>query len=259
MLNGAHILVTRPAHQADKLSALIAAQGGVAVRLPTLAIVGADDMGHIKDALSDLERFHWLVFISANAVNFAVRANGGKIKIAQSVRVAAVGQATAEALVQNGLRVDLVPEQGYSSEALLATPTMQQVAHQAFLIIRGEGGREELAAVLRNRDAQVDYLAVYKRVLPVVDSAKADALLAANMLNAITITSGEAVQNLLLLVAKRHHQKMLALPLVVISDRIRKIAAEKGFSRIMVTKNPSDVAILEAVTTCLTGGRAWQN
>ncbi len=258
-LNGAHILVTRPAHQADNLSALIAAQGGVPVRLPTLAIVGADKAQGIKNILSDLGKIQWLVFISANAVNFAVQANGGKIKIPPLVRVAAVGQATADALAQAGLPVDLVPEQGYSSEVLLATPIMQQVNGEAILIVRGEGGREELAAVLRNRGAQVSYLAVYKRVLPVIDCTEAHALLADNLLDAVTVTSGEAVQNLLLMLDKQHHQKVLALPLVALSDRIRKIAVESGFKHVMVTKNPSDAAILEAVTTCLTGGVAWQN
>ncbi|MDD5277771.1 MAG: uroporphyrinogen-III synthase [Methylovulum sp.] len=260
LLNGAHILVTRPEHQADNLCTLISGQGGVAVRLPTLAIVGVDgEIGNIKTTLSNLDKFQWLVFISANAVNFAVQENGGKIKIPQSVQVAAVGQATAEALVQAGLPVDLVPEQGYSSEALLATPAMQQVSGQAFLIIRGEGGREELATVLRNRGAQVGYLAVYKRTLPVIDCAGVNALLADNLLDVITATSGEAVQNLLLMLDKQHHRKVLALPLVVLSDRIRQLAVESGFKRIMVTKNPSDAAILEAVTMCLTGGVAWQN
>ena len=47
--------------------------------------------------------------------------------------------------------------------------------------------------------------------------------------------------------------------LVVVSKRIRQIAADMGFKRIAVTNGPSDVAILETVTMCVTGGIEWPN
>jgi uroporphyrinogen-III synthase len=49
------------------------------------------------------------------------------------------------------------------------------------------------------------------------------------------------------------------LPLVVVSNRIRQIATDIGFKRIAVTNSPSDVAILETVTMCVTGGIEWPN
>lgn len=67
-LGKAHVLVTRPSHQSENLSCLIEALNGVAVRFPTLAIVPVDDSRHIQNTLAQLEKYHWLVFISANAV-----------------------------------------------------------------------------------------------------------------------------------------------------------------------------------------------
>jgi hypothetical protein len=40
---------------------------------------------------------------------------------------------------------------------------------------------------------------------------------------------------------------------VVISNRIRKLAAGLGFTRITVTENPSDTAILEAAIAIING------
>jgi uroporphyrinogen-III synthase len=252
ILNGARILVTRPAHQAENLCRLIAGQGANAVRLPTLDIVAvADDA--IKNTLANLGRFQWLVFISANAVNFALTANGGKIDRLNSVGFAAVGQATAQALAAVGLPVDLLPDQGCSSEALLAMPAFQQVSGQHFLIVRGEGGREELAITLRGRGAEVDYLNVYKRAIPTVDCSELLSLLAQRQLDAITITSGEALQNLLALLEPPYHRLLFAVPVIVVSDRIRQIAGDLGFKQIVVAANPSDTAILAAVITGLTG------
>jgi uroporphyrinogen-III synthase len=251
-LNGACVLVTRPEHQSENLSHLIEQWGGIAVRFPTLEIVSRDN-DQIKSTLANLDKFQWVIFISANAVNFALKANSGKIPRTKSVRFAAVGQATAQAMKMAGLPVDLVPEHGYNSEALLALPQLQQVDGQNCLIIRGEDGREQLATTLRSKGAKVDYLEVYKRIIPCIDSSPVVELLAQHRLDAITVTSAEALQNLHLMLGEKNNKLLLSIPLVVVSDRIRCIAADMGFNRITVTDSPIDTAILETVITCVTG------
>jgi len=260
LLSGAHVLVTRPVHQAENLSRLIEERGGGVVRFPTLTIAALDDAGTIQNTLAHLDRYQWLVFISANAVTMhSYYSDSVKMVQFKSVQIAAIGKATAQALVLAGLPVDLVPESGYSTEALLAMPQMQQINGQHYLIVRGEGGREELATTLRSRGATVEYLDVYKRIIPGTDSSQVSLLLEQDMLDIITITSGEALQNLLILLEEKHHQRLFEVPLVVVSNRIRQIAADMGFKRIAVTNSPSDAAILETVTMCVTGGIEWPN
>jgi uroporphyrinogen-III synthase len=252
-LNGARVLVTRPAHQAENLSRLIQARGGEAVRFPVLDIVARDNIDEIQDALKNLGKFQWVVFISPNAVNFALKANNGKIDRLKAVRFAAVGRATAQALEAAGLTVDAVPEQGYTSEALLAMPQIQQIKGQSCLIVRGKGGREELANTLRSRGADVQYLEVYKRTIPSIDNSQVVQLLTQHRLDAITVTSGEALQNLLIMLGEENHRLLLPIPLVVVSDRIGQLAAGMGFKRIAVTESPADTAILETVTIVCNG------
>jgi uroporphyrinogen-III synthase len=252
-LNGARVLVTRPAHQAENLSRLIQARGGEAVRFPVLDIVARDNIDEIQDALKNLGKFQWVVFISPNAVNFALKANNGKIDRLKAVRFAAVGRATAQALEAAGLTVDAVPEQGYTSEALLAMPQIQQIKGQSCLIVRGKGGREELANTLRSRGADVQYLEVYKRTIPSIDNSQVVQLLTQHRLDVITVTSGEALQNLLIMLGEENHRLLLPIPLVVVSDRIGQLAAGMGFKRIAVTESPADTAILETVTIVCNG------
>jgi uroporphyrinogen-III synthase len=260
LFNGAHVLVTRPAHQAENLCRLIEGREGVTVRFPTLAIEALDDSSAIQNELAHLDRYQWLIFISANAVTMhSYYSDGVKMDKFKPARIAAIGKATAEALVLAGLQVDLVPESGYNSEALLAMPQMQQMNGQNCLIVRGEGGREELATMLRSRGAYVKYLDVYKRIIPDIDSAPVSLLLAQDKLDCITVTSGEALQNLLIMLEEKHHQRLFEVPLAVVSNRIRQIAAGIGFKRIAVTNSPSDAAILETVTMCVTGGIKWLN
>lgn len=252
-LNAARVLVTRPAHQAANLCRLIESQGGIAVRFPTLAILALPDARPIRAVLANLGKFQWLIFVSANAVNFALQANGGKIPQLNSPRIAAIGQATAQALAAAGCAVDLLPTQGFNSEALLASEQWRQVEGQRFLIVRGQGGREELAAQLRQRGAKVDYLEVYQRTVPPVGDSEAPVLLAQGRLAAITITSGEALRNLLIMIAPQHHSLLQALPIIVVGGRVAQLASELGFKQIVVAAEPADTAIIEAVTMCLTG------
>jgi uroporphyrinogen-III synthase len=260
-LTGVHVLVTRPEHQANNLSLLIEKQGGMAVRFPTLEIVGRDKSEDVRSALENSDKYHWVIFISANAVNFALKANGGKIARTKSSlaphlqkgRFAAVGQSTAQAMKMAGLSVDLVPEKNYNSEALLAMPELQQVQKQNILIVRGDGGHEQLATTLRGRGAEVSYLEVYKRIVPRIDSSYVVNLLEQKKIDVITVTSAEALQNLCLMLDNKNNKLLSLIPLVVVSDRIRCIAADMGFNRIAVTDSPTDTAILETVITCVTG------
>ena len=252
-LNGMRVLITRPAQQAEQLCRLITEQGDIAIRFPTVAVVATDNIAIIQKRLQQLDAIDCLIFVSSNAVNFALKANNGKIIKPKTTRLVAIGKATAFALQQAGLIVDVIPDVPYNSEALLAMPEMQAVNEQRIVIVRGLDGRETLATELRNRGAEVEYLTVYQRLIPNIDNSELIALLKNKQLNIITATSGEIVQNLLQMVAKSHHQQLFDLPLIVVSDRIKQLAAELGFKHIAVS-NPANEAILETIKISMITG-----
>ncbi len=247
-LKGDRILVTRPQLQADHLCRLIERQGGVAVRFPTLEIRSMGNEAQIKRRLDALENECWLIFISANAVNFTLKANNGKIDQLRNRRIAAVGKATARSLQDYGLTVDLLPRQGFNSEALLQADDLQALKGQHCIIVRGLGGREKLADTLRERGAVVEYLEVYQRVMPSADNKELVEMLRHGLLAAVTITSGEALQNLLAML-EDHAPLLFKVPVVVISDRIAQLAGRMGFEKIAVAASPEDAAILKTLTT----------
>lgn len=247
------VLVTRPAHQADKLSHLLELRGFQALRFPALEIVPSPRSANGLDRLKSLQNFHCLIFISANAVNFALKANNGKIETFERCKIAAVGKATARALVSAGLSVEWVPEAGFDSEALLAMSGFHDIEGHAFLIVRGEGGREKLAETLRERGAAVDYWEVYRRVRPQTDVQPLVDLLKRGMLNVITVSSGETLLNLVDMLGSDARQELLSVPLVVISERMKYLAKDIGFERIVLASGPDDEAIVEKVITVCNG------
>lgn len=248
------ILVTRAEHQAEKLCCLIEQQGWQAIRFPTLEIVAIRNK-LIKQQIASLNQYHWLIFISTNAVNFAVAANNGRIGGFKNVSIAAVGKATGRALEDAGLDVELFPESNFNTEGLLATNEMNDVQGKSCLIVRGQGGREALADSLRERGAKVDYLEVYSRLKPVIHSLELMNRLNKGELDFIILTSGESLANLLAMTDEKLHDKLQSVPLIVISQRIKKLAERKKFKQIAVTVNPGDAAIIEALTRSLNNNK----
>ena len=245
-----NVLVTRAEHQAEPLCQLIEQQGWNAIRFPTLEITAVDRQ-YLKQQLAMTDRYQWFIFISTNAVNFALKVNNGKIDFLQHGLIAAVGKSTEKALLSLGVKVDLVPEQRFNTEGLLATKEMQHVQGKSCLIIRGQGGREQLASCLRDRGAKVDYLEVYSRGIPVNNEGHVSRLLEQGLLDAITITSGDALKNLLVMINETLHEKLILVPLIVISERIKALAEKNKFKNIVVTDTPSDAAIIKTVVMSL--------
>jgi uroporphyrinogen-III synthase len=241
-----NILVTRPRHQAESLCNLIEQQGWNAIRLPTLDIVAAKKE-QIRHQFETMSQYQWLIFISVNAVNFAIKANNGKIDCFKNNSIAAVGKATGKALIAAGLLVDLVPETSFNTEGLLATKEMNDVKGKSCLIIRGEGGRESLADSLRARGAKIDYLEVYQRIQPQILDSTGLIMLQQEKLNAITISSGESLNNLLKMVGQGLHDELIAIPLIVISQRLKVLAEQIGFKQITVSEKAEDAAIIETL------------
>lgn len=241
-------MVTRPIHQSRLLCDLIEQQGWQARRFPLIDIQAKVLSVQDQLRIQAIEQYQYVFFVSANAVNFAQPLFNGKIDRLQKNSCIAVGKATAKALSSCGLANIRMPASEFDSEAILALPELQGLKSCSCLIVRGEGGRELLANSLRDRGALVDYLEVYKRVLPRYDSALIHSYLLDKSLAAIVIYSGEALQNLVQILAKENIKKnMLTTPLVVISQRVYALAKEIGFKKIVIADEASDAAMMNAL------------
>lgn len=246
-LKGVGVLVTRPAQQATELCELIEEQGGRALLFPVLEIVAAEESPALLDLVDRLDEFDIAVFISANAVDKALSLILARRPLPAHLQLAVVGNSTARQLQEFGMHADIIPTQGFNSEALLSLPEMQEVNGKNIVIFRGAGGRELLAQVLRERGARVEYAEVYRRTRPQADVSALLEELRQNKVQAVTATSSEAVRNLLEMAGKEGAQRLCALPLVVLSARIAQDARALGFKSVTAAKLADDEALAEAI------------
>ena len=240
-LSGTGVLVTRAAHQAEPLCKLIEAQGGRAVRFPVLEIEPLKP----ADLKQDIKHSDIVIFISPNAVRCGMDALGDTALL-NGRQIAAVGKATAHALIEAGVQVTIVPEQQADSESLLAHPLLQQVSNKQIVIIRGIGGRALLGDSLNQRGAEVTYAEVYQRRCPQHD-AKALLKLWPQQIDIATSTSIDMLNNLVRLLGERGAQLLRGTPLLVISSRMEARAKELGVEQIILADGASDQAIIAAL------------
>ena len=196
-LFGKRVLVTRTREQAGELSRLLSRQGAVPIELPTIEVTSLNDCGQLDQALGSLERYDWVVFASANAVDavFArLAAMGLDSRAFGGVRVAAVGQATAAKLRAHGIEPDLVPS-GYSARDLVDGFAGRDMKNTRVLLPRADIAPDTLPGGLAGLGAVVERVTAYRTATPA--SAHADAADALkNGVDVAIFTSSSTVTNL---------------------------------------------------------------
>ncbi len=251
------VLVTRPAHQAQPLCAMIKAEGGQAIAFPVLEIQDLSDNSAVARLLERLDEFDVAIFISANAVMKAMDMILPQRDWPSHLQIAVVGARTAEALQEYGVTVDICPEEKFNSEALLALPEMCAIKNKKVVIFRGQGGRELLADTLRQRGADIEYAEVYRRGKPADTpghtSLNLEELLVAGKVNIIVVTSNEGLRNLWELAGAAGQEVLTHMPLAVMSARIAAVAQESGVKGpVLVAPEANDEGLLAAI-------KAWRN
>ena len=243
-LNGLGVLVTRPEHQTENLCRLIEQAGGVAIRCPLLTIGEPRDWAPALAVFDQLISYDLLLFTSANAVDRGLPLILERGGIPPHLELAAIGAATARALARHGIGPCLQPDEGFTSEALLALPRFQRVTGQRIVIVRGEGGRELLVTTLAARGARVVAAEVYRRERPAIDSAPLLKRWGKGEIGAVVVTSKESLRNLFDLLGIAGQDYLRDTPLVAVSDRIRQAATDYGCHSILLAREASDDALI---------------
>lgn len=238
-LAGLGVLVTRPAHQAQGLCDLLEQAGAGVQRLPLLAIEPAGDEAATVGRLRQARGYdHW-IFTSANAARRAALLDAGPWPC-----LAAAGAATAAALGEAGHAGALVPSGLDGAAGLLADPRFAAPAASRILIVTGDNTLPELAEGLRARGAEVEVLAVYRRV-PVAHAPQVVAQAIAASQVAI-VSSGEALAHLLAITPATGREQLLSLQLALPSPRMIEKARAAGFTQIpLLPARVSDAAYVE--------------
>lgn len=198
-LSGWRVLIPRPAGRGSALLRILSESGAEGHAVPFIEISPPKDTSAIDSAVISLSRgdFDWVGFTSVNAVQ-AVSARSAQLDadpvVSADCQVAAVGKATAAALKQAGLPVDLLPE--IQSAAGLANiwPKPKDGSRRV-LLPQSDIALPTLAALLTAAGFEVETVTAYRTTtVRLSDSVVED--VTAGAYDAILLTSPSTVKAL---------------------------------------------------------------
>jgi uroporphyrinogen III methyltransferase / synthase len=196
-LEGRTIVVTRARAQAQRFAQLLEAAGARVLQAPAIVIEPPASWELLDTALAALDSFTWVVFTSVNGVAMVDRrltARGLTWAAIARKRVAAIGPATAEALAEHGVRVELVPAE-YRAEALVEGLRRVVGPGDRVLLPRAKETRDVLVVELRRLGVTVTEVPAYqtRRIEDAV--VRLREALASGSVDAVTFTSSSTARN----------------------------------------------------------------
>jgi uroporphyrinogen III methyltransferase/synthase len=193
-LFGKTIVVTRARSQSATLSGRLGAMGADVVEIPATRIEPIDSPT-IAESIERLSDYRWVIFTSQNAVSLfwsALRASGRDARALAGIRIAAVGPATAEALLDVGIATDLSPERFVAEALLEALRDRGDVRGARVLYATAEGARDVLPDGLIELGASVDRVHLYRSVASSDDAEELRRRIADGV-DLVTFTSASSV------------------------------------------------------------------
>jgi uroporphyrinogen III methyltransferase/synthase len=250
-LYGWRVLVPRTRDQAGALSAVLRSYGAVPVEVPTIAVEPPRTPAPMERAVKGLHdgKYAWIAFTSVNAVK-AVREKleefGLDARALSGVKIAAVGDATAQSLLDFGVRPDLVPSGQQSSEGLLADWAPYDEVFDPIdrvFLPRADIATETLLAGLQELGWQVDDVTAYRTVRAAPPPAETREALKGGGYDAVLFTSSSTVRNLVGIAGKPHDTTILAC----IGPQTEATAKELGLRVDVLAPKPDVATLVEAL------------
>jgi uroporphyrinogen III methyltransferase/synthase len=235
-LAGRTVVITRAQAQADEFLTELEQFGARVIACPTIEVVEPESFERLDEAISHLYGYDWLVFTSANGVDYFLRrfkTSGHEVSEIDGLRVCAIGDATAERLRAAQLHVDVIPHdfkaEGVFEALIQFVGGPEALTGLNFLIPRAAVARDFLPKALAEAGARVDVVPAYRTIVPDhLDRGRIAAMLAGGA-DCIAFTSASTVRNLARLFDTQDLSTILAgVAVACIGDVTAQSAAEHG-------------------------------
>jgi len=252
-LAGIRIINTRPKEQARGFTEMLEEEGAVVREVPAIKIEPPADHNELDGAIQKIDSYDWMVFTSTNGVKYFFERFSEldrDIRDLGCVKLAAIGEKTAKALKNRGLRVELVPKE-YRAEALLEELKGVLDEEKKILLPRTTRARDVLREELEEEGLKVDEVETYRTLSTSLhEDVKRD--LEDGKYDLITFTSSSTVENFLGMLRDKNYLKDMTL--AAIGPVTASTAEEEGLSVDIVASEYDIEGLYEAILDYYGGG-----
>lgn len=249
-LFGKRIVVTRAAQQSSVLTDRLAELGADVLEMPATKIARLD-LAPLRAEMAALEGYQWLIFTSQNAVSIfweQLLGSGRDARSFAGLSIAAVGPATAGALLERGIAVDVIPERFVAEGLLEKLGERDDVAGARVLYVTAEGSREVLPEGLEGLGAEVNIIHAYRSIRDGAGANKLKKALESGTVSAVTFTSASAVRGYVDAVGE---ELSLRAPAVTIGPQTSEAVTKAGIELLGEAEESTTDGLLAAVERAL--------
>jgi uroporphyrinogen III methyltransferase/synthase len=195
-LFGRRIVVTRSTQQAPALTEKLRELGAEVIEMPATQVARMD-LAPLRAELDQLSDYQWLIFTSQNGVSIFWEQLLGERRDARALsalKIAAVGPATAGALLEHGIAVDVIPSRFVAEGLLDSLAVRDDIAGARVLYVTAEGARETLPEGLRGMGADVKVIEAYRSIVDGEGAERLARAIEGGKIDLVTFTSASAVR-----------------------------------------------------------------
>lgn len=243
------VLITRPRQQAADFEGALRKVGAQAIFLPTIQIAPVTNTTRLDRALTQLQRYDWLVMTSANAVQVVFKRLEalGIDSLPTTLHIAAIGPKTAAVLKGKGCAPDYVPDE-YIAEAIL--PGLGELRGRRVLLPVADIAQDTLPRAIQAAGGFPQVITTY-HTIPAQPDPEGLAALQVGV-DVITFTSGSSARNFVLL-ARQAGLDPFKLPgepvIACIGPKTAEAAQAAGFKVGIVSEAYTVEGLTEAIKT----------
>ena len=205
------ILVTRARDQSSEFAVRLRNLGAEVIEYPTIEILPPPSWDELDRAINGLKSYDWIIFTSANGVNFfwqRLTDKGKTSTLLSSLKICAIGPATAKELKKKEMGVDYVPKE-FVAESIVQGFRKMMIQGKRILLARAKVARDVLPKGLRKMGAEVDVVEAYRTVKPRGGKKRLKQLLAEEKMDIITFASSSTVNHFAELLDEDDLKKLL--------------------------------------------------
>ena len=241
-LFGERIVITRARAQSVEVWQRLHELGADVIEIPTIEIAPLDDYSALDEAIGKLETYDWIVFTSANSVDYFLR----RLRVcdrdwrAVRGRICCIGSATAKAL--EPIISDLIPSD-HHGEGVASAFRPYEMRCARVLLPRASEAREVIPKQLTAMGATVEVIDAYQNVIPADAAGRIGSLRVKPTW--ITFTSGSTVKNWLALAGR---ESLEGVRIASIGPATSEVVRKHGLNIDVEAARSTVEALVEAIT-----------
>ena len=244
------LISTQPAESFPEFERALAKSGAFLYNFPMITVIEAEINIQQENILKNISLYNWLVFTSKNGVKYFIKKLEkitGTSELPDYVKIAVIGNKTAQELLKNGITPDYVSKSNFAETFSKELKKRVIPKGSNVLLLLGNLAGNIIEDALRD-DVTICRVNCYDTIAPETDNPELIKKIKSGKYNLIIFTSSSCFSNFAEIL-KKHHVKFKNLRVASIGKATTKTMQEYGVFPVLTAKQSNIEGLVHEIKT----------